>query len=715
MKIKNILSIFLLFCLSTFFAQENKLLDDFIYKLNPEGYSSYKQSEAILQQSTLLANEFSVRLSNFQNLVVSSNPQELLNDFNLKMQEIEKIEAEFNQRFNSQTIKHTANALNSFSSGDTWGAIGGVFGALNSSNQQQKAEMELAQQRQLLINSKNDQMSKIYTKAQELNQAQKNDFIKAAAYAEHKQDEQYNLAFVDNIQCFSNSMKQNFNTYNSSWLNNYCPKPVKSNETPFENKFVTKDVQYSKIADNKFKVFKQTNYEDFRESAISYAASAAKIKPSAKYFAQIADYYYESSTVLSLSNYLAASYYDTNYLNLEQKTRIEELKGNAEIDISEAISKFQKDYLDAFIKTGLDKVIKINDRTILNHAIMMDKPNSVQLILNHYVDGLEQDELTNRIQKVILICTASNSTATLERFIELGVSIDFVLNNYSPIDVAAQYGNLKAFALLLKNSEQKTSYEEKYKNTDVYNNLLTKEKEDKIIEENRKITDNPRNIINDYVMAITGTSNLEDAKKKLLSVTDITTESEIIRSTSYGTMTNSLLTKNKFPNLFYSNDNSAIETYFDGNEGSTVIKIMKEKMTTPFPPNHNLTSKILYQMHIELFYEDLGFKLNYIGTEVINEKLCKKVEIVSPGNNSTVYLYFDTTSKLKIAEQITDKIDFTRNTYFNNYTSIDGIQFSLNQTVNDNFTSKENYNSSTDIQIKSIKLNANIPVSVFKN
>lgn len=220
---------------------------------------------------------------------------------------------------------------------------------------------------------------------------------------------------------------------------------------------------------------------------------------------------------------------------------------------------------------------------------------------------------------------------------------------------------------------------------------------------------------NDYVMAITGTSNLEDAKKKLLSVTDITTESEIISSTSYGTMTNSLLTKNKFPNLFYSNNNSAIETYFDGNEGSTVIKIMKEKMTTPFPPNHNLTSKILYQMHIELFYEDLGFKLNYIGTEVINEKLCKKVEIVSPGNNSTVYLYFDTTSKLKIAEQITDKIDFTRNTYFNNYTSIDGIQFSLNQTVNDNFTSKENYNSSTDIQIKSIKLNANIPVSVFKN
>ncbi|MEO9474885.1 MAG: hypothetical protein ABJG41_05110 [Cyclobacteriaceae bacterium] len=449
-------------CTSSFAQGSQQWKEDLMREYNPQGYSYYKYGEGIVNQGKQIANGLTSNLNRYQNLIETTDPDELLADFESKMQNIEMLEQQYDQQsfdFGYQQGEQIGNAINS---GDAAGALTGALGAFGAMSEMREAEKELERKKAALNEQRRQRMSEIYWNAIEYNDQAINNYIERAAYAEDPKDEQYNLNFVDNLRCYAKSMESNWSSTSTYWLNNNCPKPAQPNVNTIENKFVAKDVQYIKVARRKYDYYKESGHEAFLSAAISYAAAAAKTNPKASHFYQLGVYYSEQTTILALSTLLTAKQLDPYFFDSERNTKLEEVKNIAESEVSSALRSNDKEYITAFLDAGLDKTIKIGSNNILTQAITLDQPDAMQLVLNKYIDGLSQSEINSKLQKTIMLCAINNSPNCLERFIELGVPTDFELKGYTPIDVANKAQSGEAFNFLMDNSERKGYYENKY-------------------------------------------------------------------------------------------------------------------------------------------------------------------------------------------------------------------------------------------------------------
>lgn len=469
MLIKKLnLLLLLLVCTSVSFAQSGfteNIKDEYLKTFNPESYHSYKAGEGILKQGEALANNLSRNLANYQDLVNTTDPDELLADFNHKMQNIENLEEQFLEANRNLGYQVGQNLGNSISSGDAEATMFQALGALSSLGESRRARKELEAKKQALQKQRRDKMSEIYWKAVEYNEKTKKQYLELAAYAETPEDEQYYLAYVENLECYAGSMESNWSSYHTRWLQNNCPAPPKSDKTYIENTFIPKDAQYSSLAKKKYRYYLNTEIAEFRSSAISFAAAAAKINPEAKYYYQIGEYYQDVSTILALSSFLTARELNPGFFDPEKERSLTELRNNTELEINRAIVENDKEYLTAFLDSELDKTIRVDGKSILNYAVRLDQPDAVQLILNKYVEDQTQDEINEKLQKTIMMCAVHNSTQTLQRFIDLSVNVNFTLQDHSPIDIAEKVRASEAFSLLLDHSDQKGHYSAKYANS----------------------------------------------------------------------------------------------------------------------------------------------------------------------------------------------------------------------------------------------------------
>lgn len=436
--------------------------EDLMQEYNPQGYSYYKYGEGIINQGKQIANGLTSNLNRYQNLIETTDPDELLADFESKMQNIEMLEQQYNQQSFDFGYQQGQQISNSINSGDAAGALTGAIGAFGAMSEMRQAEKELEQKKAALNEQRRQRMSEIYWNAIEYNDQAINNYIERAAYAEDPKDEQYNLNFVENLRCYAKSMESNWSSTSTYWLNNNCPKPAQPNVNTIENKFVAKDVQYIKVAKRKYDYYKESGHEPFLSAAISYAAAAAKTNPKASHFYQLGSYYSEQTTILALSTMLTAKQLDPYFFDAERNEKLEQVKDMAESEVSSALRSNDKEYITAFLDAGLDKTIKIGNNNILTQSIILDQPDAMQLVLNKYIDGLSQNEINSKLQKTIMLCAINNSPNCLQRFIELGVSIDFELKGYTPIDVANKAQSGEAFNFLMNNSERKGYYESKY-------------------------------------------------------------------------------------------------------------------------------------------------------------------------------------------------------------------------------------------------------------
>ncbi|MEP0368420.1 MAG: hypothetical protein ABJN36_16205 [Cyclobacteriaceae bacterium] len=436
--------------------------EDLMQEYNPQGYSYYKYGEGIINQGKQIANGLTSNLNRYQNLIETTDPDELLADFESKMQNIEMLEQQYNQQSFDFGYQQGQQISNSINSGDAAGALTGALGAFGAMNEMREAEKELERKKAALNEQRRQRMSEIYWNAIEYNDQAINNYIERAAYAEDAKDEQYNLNFVDNLRCYAKSMESNWSSTSTYWLNNNCPKPAQPDVNTIENKFVAKDIQYIKVARRKYDYYQESGHEPFLSAAISYAAAAAKTNPKASHFYQLGVYYSEQTTILALSTMLTAKQLDPYFFDSKRNEKLEQVKSMAESEVSSALRSNDKEYITAFLDAGLDKTIKIGSNNILTQAIILDQPDALQLVLNKYIDGLSQSEINIKLQKTIMLCAINNSTNCLQRFLELGVPLDFELKGYTPIDVANKAQSGEAFNFLMDNSERKGYYESKY-------------------------------------------------------------------------------------------------------------------------------------------------------------------------------------------------------------------------------------------------------------
>ncbi len=169
----------------------------------------------------------------------------------------------------------------------------------------------------------------------------------------------------------------------------------------------------------------------FRKAAISFASQSLNVKESSSTYKKLAQYYSEENSVIALGYLLEAQKLGENDISLYYNLLTE-----VSIEIKNAILTANTELLSTFISSGLDNIILIVDNDALSYAIIKDQPDSVQILLNAYVENLSGNQRTEFIQKAILVIARENSSKSLSRLIELGLDTDFTLNGESPISVA---------------------------------------------------------------------------------------------------------------------------------------------------------------------------------------------------------------------------------------------------------------------------------------
>lgn len=132
---------------------------------------------------------------------------------------------------------------------------------------------------------------------------------------------------------------------------------------------------------------------------------------------------------------------DPSYFDMNKIAKLEEVQTNVTQEMKEAIQKNDQKYINSFLKTGLFKEIDFEGQDLLTYAISQDQPDAVQLIMNNRIDGKSQEEIDEFLNKAMLKCAYFNSEDTFNRFIELGVNIDFTINGDSPLIVAKRYNS----------------------------------------------------------------------------------------------------------------------------------------------------------------------------------------------------------------------------------------------------------------------------------
>jgi hypothetical protein len=431
-------------------SNAEKFRDEYIktFSTNNE-FNAYASGMNVKRIGEALAKDISNNLKQIQGLVNTTDPLVLLQDFNQKITQIESLEANFNQQYNSYSFQTGQQLGNSIGNKDYESAIFQGLGLLNASLERREAQKQMEAQKEALYEERRSQMSKIYWKAVDYNNTIKQNYIKRAAFSEKLEDEKFNLAFVENLECHNASMKNNFSVSNTAWLENKCLFPKKSDVLNIFSSGTSKDVFYLNLAAHKYKQFEKLGYIEFQEAAIHYTAQAITIKPTAERFATLAMYYRGFSDIYELSNYLTAQSYNKNALNNEQLERVEWLKLAVEEQLYFAVLFSDVDFINIFIQTGFDKIFSVKGKDIIDFSIEMDRAELVIKLLNNKFTSMSDAKRELELKRIVALSIAYDSHLTLQELYESGSDLTFKINGLTIVELIQKVNALRCFSIYL--------------------------------------------------------------------------------------------------------------------------------------------------------------------------------------------------------------------------------------------------------------------------
>lgn len=448
-------------------SNSEKFRDEYIKSFSSASeFNAYASGMNVKRVGEAMAKDLSKNLKQIQGLVNTTDPVLLLNDFNQKITQIENLEANFNEQYNSYSFQTGQQLGNSIGNKDYESALFQGLGLLNAHLEKQEALRELERQKEALYRDRLTQMSKIYWKAVDYNNSLKEEYFKKAAYSNSLEEETYYLKYVENLDCHLRSMKSNFSVNNTYWLSNNCPTPSKYFGSDIKTDLNNHGFM-SETAKRKFDLFLETNNEHFRTAAIHFGGVAASLKPSRLYFLQLAKYYKDLSAVSSLSNFIFAKSYDMSGLSQEDQQMMDLLIPKVEFQIKNALKEENMIFLDQFLKLGLDKVITINEMNILTYVISIDSPVNALRILDHVVKNLNPNQRKLTYQTAIQLAVSYDSEKVVKLLHEEGVSIDFILKGKHPIEIAEKSLSPNCYTFLMSVNKKKDIYKKTFKNSPI--------------------------------------------------------------------------------------------------------------------------------------------------------------------------------------------------------------------------------------------------------
>jgi predicted Zn-dependent peptidase/outer membrane lipoprotein-sorting protein len=197
-----------------------------------------------------------------------------------------------------------------------------------------------------------------------------------------------------------------------------------------------------------------------------------------------------------------------------------------------------------------------------------------------------------------------------------------------------------------------------------------------------------KQVINDYLMTITGKENMDDVAKVYKKIKGIKTVMNASVSQGGQSFSMTMTALAKAPNLFKMEINAmgmvVQKEVFNGTNGGSMNMQTGKK---DFTEEEITEKKISLQLDKELRYEALGYQLNLESIEKIDDQMTYKIAIKDQSGEIT-YEYYSIDSKLKVSEM---KIEVSSNgesstviQYFADYRPGKYFQYPNKVTIDNN-------------------------------
>ena len=491
---------------SNFNKTPKNLKESFIKAFNPQGYGYYQYGMSIVNRGKAIAEQIATRADHYSSIINNSDPAKVVEEFESKMTRLDDMENQLENEQSNLIVSQLEELGNQISANDYQGIQSNVFGSLSALAEMGDAKAELKKRKAKLEKERRQKYQQAYLAKYKATEPLILEFKKRAAYADNKVDEKYYLDNIDHLLAAitntestppsttstGNSIENKFINEDVQWTNKAKYKFSKYiYETTLSglNTFVIIDGNtISTTAASKFIP------EAYLEAAISYASKAVSKNPTAKNYMLLAELYTFKKDFTALIMYQTAQKIDSSYVenystqlkeelsiatdmvanalkhsdnpeyNSDQlissikignkvalemhQTKLKQIQNNAVDQIKNAIRLNNESAINALLDLNLDQSITIGNKDILTYAVSIDQADAVQLILNKYIDELSDEEKNTKLKKTIMLAITHDSAIVLSRFMELGVSMDFALNNYTPISLAKELNSENALKVL---------------------------------------------------------------------------------------------------------------------------------------------------------------------------------------------------------------------------------------------------------------------------
>jgi hypothetical protein len=404
---------------------------------------NYNKAMSLKKQGENIAKAYAQQVKSYSELNRTNSPEALLDNFNSNMQAIAELEAQ-NKEDNLNQLSNTLNSsLNDLNSGNYEGAMFSTLSLLDQAEAKREARRQAEMTRGRLAYQTKQKMTAFYTKAVELNDDAINQYYEKAAYAFSKDEESYLLEYVANLECHKEFIEKNFSYNSSSWLKNTCSIPGKKSYVV--NNLVAKDIQYINTAKRKYDLYIKTGEQVFQKGAMRFAGLAATENPKPEYYYLMGHYAGVNNPLVAYSSFLTAKSKNSKYFSGDKASEYALIKLSLESSFKKAIEENDQEVVTNIVGAGLHQTIKIDNSLPIIYAIKIDQADVVYAFLNTDLVGKPQSVINTKIQSTLFMAALLDAPNTIQKFVDLGFSIDFSIDEKTLLDAAEEVVAINSF------------------------------------------------------------------------------------------------------------------------------------------------------------------------------------------------------------------------------------------------------------------------------
>jgi hypothetical protein len=406
-------------------------------------FRNYNNAMNLKEQGENIAKAYAQQVKSYGELNSANSPEALLQNFNSNMQAIADLQTQ-NKADNLNQLTNTLNStINDLNSGNHEGAMFSALSLLDQGDAKREARREAERVQQNLIYQTQEKMTAFYMKALELNDQAIKQYNEKAAYAYSKEEENYLLEYVSNLECHKESMKTNFSYSNASWTQNRCAIPKKKTYTV--NNLIAKDIQYVNAAKRKYALYEKTGESIFQQGAMRFAGLAATENPKADYYYIMGHFAGINNPLVAYSSFLTVKSKNTKFFEGDKKAEYSLIKLALEAFFKTAIDENNQEVIKNIVGAGLHQSVEIDENSPIIYAMKVDQADVVFAFLNTELKGKPQRVIKTKVQSALFMSAILDAPNTIQKFVDLGFSIDFSIDGKTPLDIAEESLAIKSF------------------------------------------------------------------------------------------------------------------------------------------------------------------------------------------------------------------------------------------------------------------------------